>query len=198
MTSIFKFPVAGPVLVKRLHLEGDKPSDLTVHGGAEKAVYAYPSEHYEFWRQELPDVELAWGAFGENFTTQGLLEDTVRIGDWLRIGSAEFTVTQPRTPCFKLGIRFNRTDMVRRFLQSGRTGFYLSVSREGSVTPGDSIAVTTPSEASITVADIMRLYTDKSPNPDLLLRASRLPALSEGWRESFRNRLQEPNAGREE
>jgi MOSC domain-containing protein YiiM len=132
-TSIFKEPVAGRVRVERLNVEGDRQSDLTVHGGADKAVYAYPAEHYPFWREELPGVDFPWGAFGENFTTEGLIEDGVHIGDQLTAGSAQFVVTQPRMPCFKLGIRFGRPDMVKRFLRSGRTGFYLAVAREGDV-----------------------------------------------------------------
>ena len=137
-TSIFKVPVRGRVQVGQLNLEGDQQSDLSVHGGIDKAVYAYPSEHYPFWRQELPGMDLAWAVFGENFTTEGLLEETVHIGDRFRVGSAEFVVTQPRMPCFKLGIRFDRSDIVKRFLQSGRTGFYFAVLREGEVTAGDS------------------------------------------------------------
>jgi MOSC domain-containing protein YiiM len=193
-TSIFKAPVSGPVLVKRLNIAGDQQSDLSVHGGVDKAVYAYPSEHYVFWREELPSLDLSWGAFGENFTTEGLFEDTIHIGDRLRIGSAEFTVTQPRMPCFKLGIRFNRPDMVKRFLLSGRTGFYLSVSQEGEVTSGDSVNATRYDEAEITVTDIVRLHVADGADQDLLRRASRLPALPDGWREHFRNRLWEPDA----
>lgn len=138
-TSIFKAPVSGRIWVKRLNVEGDRQSDLEVHGGSDKAVYAYPAEHYAFWREELPGMTLDWGGFGENFTTEGLLEDTVHIGDRVRIGSAEFVVTHPRMPCFKLGIRFGRQDMVKRFLRSGRTGFYMRVSQEGELTAGDAI-----------------------------------------------------------
>jgi MOSC domain-containing protein YiiM len=138
-TSIFKAPVTGRVRVAKLNLEGDQQSDLTVHGGVDRAAYAYPSEHYPFWRREFPGMDFPWGVFGENFTTEGLLEETFHIGDRLRIGSAEFMVTQPRMPCFKLGIRFNRSDMVKRFLQSGRTGFYFAVLKEGEVAAGDSI-----------------------------------------------------------
>ena len=138
-TSIFKEPITGRVRVARLNVDGDQQSDLSVHGGPDKAVYAYPSEHFAFWRTELPDMDLSWGVFGENFTTAGLLEETLHIGDRLRVGSAEFMVTQPRMPCFKLGIRFNRSDMVKRFLQSGRTGFYFAVLKEGEVAAGDSI-----------------------------------------------------------
>jgi len=142
-TSIFKSPVSGDVRVSKLNLEGDQQSDLSVHGGVHKAVYAYPSEHYEFWREEVPGADLRWGAFGENLTTQGVLEEEVRIGDRLRIGSAEFIVTQPRMPCFKLGIRFGRPDIVKRFLRSGRSGFYLAVLEEGRITAGGSIEVLT-------------------------------------------------------
>src|SRR5947208_13022205 len=138
-TSIFKTPVTGRVRVAKLNVEGDQQSDLTVHGGVDKATYAYPSEHYPFWRREFPGMDLPWGVFGENFTTEGLLEETFHIGDRLRIGSAEFIVTQPRMPCFKLGIRFNRSDMVKRFLQSDRTGFYFGVRKEDEGAAGDSI-----------------------------------------------------------
>jgi len=193
-TSIIKEPMAGPVRVERLNVEGDRQSDLTVHGGAGKAVYAYPAEHYAFWRQDLPGVDLPWGAFGENFTTEGLIEESVYIGDQLKVGSAEFVVTQPRMPCFKLGIRFGRPEMVKRFLRSGRTGFYLAVAREGEVTAGDTITLTDRSDVAITVADIVRLYTADSLNKDLLRQASELPALPEGWRDYFRKRLWEPDA----
>src|SRR5260370_20195642 len=139
-TGIFKQPVAGRVRIGRLNVEGDRQADLTVHGGADKAIYVYPSEHYAFWQEELPDIDLPWGTFGENFTTTGLLESDVHIGDRFRAGSSELVVTQPRMPCFKLGIRFGRPDMVKRFLRSGRTGFYLRVEREGDAAAGDAIA----------------------------------------------------------
>jgi MOSC domain-containing protein YiiM len=155
-TSIWKSPVEGPVRVHRLNLEGDQQSDLSVHGGAEKAVYAYPSEHYEHWRRELSGMDLPWGAFGENFTLEGLLEGALRIGDRLRVGSAEFVVTQPRLPCYKLGVRFDREDMVKRFLKSGRTGFYLAVLREGAVSRGDPIEFAGRDDHGVTVADYFR------------------------------------------
>jgi MOSC domain-containing protein YiiM len=154
-TSIFKEPVAGLVRVDRLNLDGDRQSDLTVHGGAAKAVYAYPAEHYPFWREEL-GTDLTWGAFGENLTTTGLSETTVQIGDRLRIGTAEFVVTQPRMPCYKLGIRLGRDDIVRRFQQSGRTGFYLAVAREGEIETGDEIVIVARNPAGVTVADFRR------------------------------------------
>jgi MOSC domain-containing protein YiiM len=151
-TSIFKSPVAGSVRVGKLNLEGDEQSDLTVHGGMRKAVYVYPSEHYAFWRAELPDVELPWGAFGENLTTEGILEETTSIGDTLRIGSAEFVVTQPRQPCYKLATHLQRPDIIKRFVQSGRSGFYLGVTREGEIAAGDAIQLVPNSESTLTVA----------------------------------------------
>ena len=138
-TSIFKAPVAGRLRVAKLGIEGDHQSDLSVHGGIDKAIYAYPSEHYAWWRKELPGAELPWGAFGENLTTEGILEDRVHIGDRFRIGAAEFIVTQPRMPCYKLALRFGRADMVKRFMRSGRSGFYLAVLREGDIGAGDAI-----------------------------------------------------------
>jgi MOSC domain-containing protein YiiM len=155
-TSIWKSPVSGPVRVMRLDLEGDEQSDLTVHGGPDKAVYVYPSAHYAFWREQLAEPDLPYGAFGENLTTSGLSEDTVCIGDTLRIGSAEFVVTQPRMPCFKLQIRFDRADMVKRFAQSGRSGFYLRVVREGEVEAGDEITFISRDERRVSVADVVR------------------------------------------
>ena len=192
-TSIFKRPVAGRVRVSTLNVKGDQQSDLTVHGGPDKAVYAYPSEHYPFWRTELPDMDFPWGVFGENFTTAGLLEETVQIGDRFRVGSAEFVVTQPRMPCFKLGIRFNRSDMVKRFLQSGRTGFYFAVLKEGEVAAGDSIKLIEGDEHNIPVADVVNLYRGDAGNQDLLRRVSELASLPNSWREYFRKRLWNPD-----
>jgi MOSC domain-containing protein YiiM len=191
-TSIFKAPVSGRARVATLNVEGDQQSDLTVHGGIDKAVYAYPSEHYPFWREQFPGMELPRGVFGENFTTEGLLEDT-RIGDRFRIGSAEFVVTQPRMPCFELGIPFNRSDMVKRFLQSGRTGFYFAVLTEGEVAAGDSIELLERDEHKIPVADVVNLYRGETANQDVLRRVSELPSLPNSWREYFRKRLWNPD-----
>jgi MOSC domain-containing protein YiiM len=146
-TAIFKSPVAGRVRVGRLNLDGDRQADLTVHGGADKAVYVYPSEHYAWWKEELPGVALPWGSFGENFTTEGVLETSTRVGDVLRAGSAEFVVTQPRMPCYKLNVRFGRPDMVKRFLRGGRPGLYLAVLREGDVGAGDAMTLVRPEDA---------------------------------------------------
>ena len=160
----------------------------------QKAVYVYPSEHYLFWREEIPDLELPWGMFGENFTMEGLLEGAVNIGDRFRVGSAEFVVTQPRMPCYKLGIRFGRPEIVKRFLQSGRSGFYFSVMEEGQVTDGDSVERITRDEHDVTVTDIVNLYRADETNQDLLRRASELHALPPFWRDYFRERLWDPDS----
>lgn len=188
-TSIWKNPVQGRVHVSTLNLDGDQQSDLTVHGGVDKAVYLYPSEHYAYWRGELPEVELPWGAFGENFSAEGILEDQIRIGDRLRVGSAEFIVTQPRMPCYKLGIRFNRRDIVKRFLASKRTGFYLAVLREGEVGQGDEIDFIAKQETGVTITEIVNLYSTDAHNQELLRRAIEVPALPQSWKDYLRKRL---------
>lgn len=193
-TSIFKTPVSRRIRVAQDNLEGDRQSDLSVHGGPEKAVYAYPSEHYGYWRRELPDRELDWGAFGENFTTEGLLEEEVWIGDRYRVGTAELVVTQPRMPCYKLAIRFGRVDMVKRFLQSRRSGFYLAVAREGEVGAGDVIERLARAERRLTVADVVSLYATDSTNQALLETASDHPSLPAAWRDYFRKRLWAPDS----
>ncbi len=191
-TGIFKEPVAGRIQVRTLNLDGDRQADLSVHGGPSKAVYAYPSEHYGYWRQELPGMDLPWGMFGENFTTEGLLEDRVNIGDRFRVGSAEVMVTEPRLPCYKLGVKFGREDIVKRFLQSGRIGFYVAVLREGEVGAGDGIQRTGRDGNNITVPDITRLYIARNyshADLELLQRATQLKALPESWREYFREKV---------
>ena len=189
-TGIYKSPVEGRVVLRTLNLDGDRQADLTVHGGAGKAAYAYPSEHYGYWRDELPGVELPWGMFGENFTTEGLDEAGVRIGDRFRIGSAEVTVTVPRMPCYKLGIKFGRADIVKRFLASGRSGFYFSVQREGEVGAGDEVELLGRDEDDgVTVAEVAGLYARGGGDVETLRRAVRAEALPESWRERFRQQL---------
>src|SRR5436309_9391583 len=161
-TSIWKNPVQGRVHVSTLNLDGDQQSDLTVHGGVDKAVYLYPSEHYSYWRAQLPEVELPWGAFGENFSAENILEDQIRIGDRLRVGSAEFMVTQPRMPCYKLGIRLNRRDIVKRFLASKRTGFYLAVLREGAHAEGGEIDCNAKKETGRTLTELAEHYQNEA------------------------------------
>jgi MOSC domain-containing protein YiiM len=188
-TGIFKAPVPGRVPVRRLNLEGDGQADLSVHGGTDKAVYVYAAEHYADWRRELADLELPWGMFGENLTVEGLREDDVWVGDRLRFGSAEGVVTQPRLPCYKLGVRFGRDDIVKRFLASGRTGFYLAVTREGDVGVGDPVEVLGRDPQGITVGDVTRLYVRDKRNVEKLRRAIRVAALPEGWRSQFEEQL---------
>ncbi len=190
-TSIWKAPVAGRVALRGTNLAGDEQSDLRVHGGAEKAVYVYPSEHYAFWRAELPGTELGFGQFGENLTSEGLLESEVSIGDRLRIGSAELQVTQPRVPCFKLGIRFGRPDLVKRFLRAGRSGFYLAVVREGELGAGDAVERIPVATPSLSVAEVADLYAGRNADRGRLRFASQLADLPAGWREGFRHALEQ-------
>jgi MOSC domain-containing protein YiiM len=187
-TGIFKAPVAGPVALRTINLDGDRQADLSAHGGAHKAVYIYPSEHYDFWRRELPEVDLPWGMFGENFTTAGLLEN-VSIGDRFAIGAAEVIVSEPRVPCYKLGLKFGRDDMVKRFLASGRTGFYVMVTKEGQVQTGDTIKLIERADHGVSVADVTRLYASKHVDLAILRRAVDLEALSDAWRNFLRDRL---------
>ena len=200
-TCIFREPVAGRVAVRRLHLEGDQQANLKVHGGPDKAVYVYPVEHYDYWRKEFPGMPLPLGWFGENLTTEGLLETAVHIGDCLRIGSAEVQVTSPRVPCSTLEAKFEREDMIERFLASQRTGFYLAVLQEGEVGAGDPIEVIERDANQVTVTEIARLYTPGPPglpsldNLEDLRRAAQLPALPENWRARFRERIKKTEAG---
>ncbi len=189
-TGIFKEPVEGRLRLRRLNLDGDRQADLSVHGGESKAVYAYPSEHYPYWREQLKEGKLGWGMFGENFTTEGLLETEVLIGDRFRIGEAEIRVTQPRLPCFKLALKFGREDIIKRFLDSLRTGFYFAVSREGEVGAGDEIELIHRSEDAITVTDIVRLYAQDKNDTEMLRRVVHSEALIEDWRDYFRKRLE--------
>jgi MOSC domain-containing protein YiiM len=188
-TGIFKEAVTGRVMMRRLNLDGDRQADLTVHGGVDKAVYAYPSEHYAFWRGELPGVELPWGMFGENLTTEGLSEDSVFVGDRFQIGEAEGVVTQPRMPCYKLGIKFGRADMVKRFLTSRRTGFYFAVTREGMVGAGDCIQLVSRDQKEIRVSDITRLYAFEKNDTQGLGLVIELKWLPDSWKEHFRKQL---------
>ncbi len=190
-TSIFKEPVAGRVTVRKHNLAGDQQADLSVHGGPDKAVYVYPSEHYEFWRNELPGVDLPWGMFGENLTIEGLMEDEVNIGDRFHIGSSVLAVTQPRMPCFKLAAKFGRDDIIKRFLDSGRSGFYLAVIEEGEGGAGDAIERIHRDENDITIAATVNAYVNGADDQDWLARASRHESLPEGWRKHFRKRLKE-------
>ena len=197
-TGIFKEPVQGRVALRKLNLDGDRQADLNVHGGEFKAVYCYPLAYYDYWRKELPGRELPVAIFGENFTiqipaTEGMLEDSVHLGDRFSVGSAEVIVTQPRLPCYKLGLRFQADDMVRRFLASRRTGFYLAVTREGEVGAGDEIRLMARDPHDVPVSEITRLYIAKSYVDDdvtWLRRVLQVQALPESWKGYFRERLQ--------
>jgi MOSC domain-containing protein YiiM len=192
-TGIFKEPVAGRVIARKTDLDGDRQADLSVHGGELKAVYAYPVEHYAYWRKKLHASDLSFGAFGENFTTEGILENDIHIGDQLAIGAAQFVVSQPRLPCFKLGIRFDDPMMVKRFLESGRSGFYLAVLREGEVGAGDEITIAARDPKQVSIAEIMRLFLAKTlslGDQPVLERALSVPILPEMWREHFTQQLE--------
>ncbi len=186
-------PIEGRVALRKLNLDGDRQADLTVHGGEYKAVYCYPLEHYEYWRRKLPGRDLPLGVFGENFTVEGMLEDDVHIGDRFAAGTAEVIVTQPRLPCYKLGVRFEADDMVKLFFESRRTGFYVAVTSEGEVGAGDAITRIARGAEGVSVADITRLYAEKRYSDDdvvVLRRALKTAALPESWKEYFREQLE--------
>jgi len=192
-TAIYKQPVGGRVALRKLNLDGDRQADLTVHGGEYKAVYCYPLVHYDYWKSELLGKELPMGVFGENFTTDGLLEDSVHLGDQFSVGSAEVCVTQPRLPCYKLGVRFQSDELVKRFFMSRRTGFYLAVAREGEVGSGDEIKAIVQDPNGVPVSEITRLYAEKRYGDSDVIsvrRALRVGALPETWKVYFRDRLE--------
>jgi MOSC domain-containing protein YiiM len=189
-TGIFKKPVTARVMLRTLNLDGDRQADPSVHGGPSKAVYVYPSGHYDYWKHELPEMELSWGMFGENFTSAGLFESGLNIGDKFRVGSAVVMVTEPRMPCYKLSIRFGRSDLIKRFMGSERTGFYFAVLQEGKVGVGAQIELIEGSKRSVRVSDITQLYTREKHNIGLLLRAIVVEARPESWKSYFQNRLQ--------
>jgi MOSC domain-containing protein YiiM len=191
-TGIFKKPVAGRVALRTLNLDGDQQADLSVHGGPHKAVYAYPAEHYEYWRRQLPDMDLPWSMFGENFTTEGLSEGNVQVGDRFRIGSSIVMIRQPRVPCYKLAAKFQRDDILQRFLRSGHSGFYFSVEQEGGVEVGDSFQLISREANAITIAEMNLLFVKEKYDRDLLQKAIATAALPGDWREYFIPRLGRP------
>ena len=188
-TGIYKQPVVGRVAVRALNLDGDRQADLRVHGGPDKAVYAYPFEFYELWSRERPDLDLGPGMFGENLTTEGLLDGDVAVGDRFRVGTAELVVTQPRLPCFKLGIKVGRDEFVTEFLERGLYGFYLAVIREGEVEAGDSIVEVSRDARAVRVTEIARLFARDRNDIEGMRRAADLDVLPESWREYFRKRV---------
>jgi MOSC domain-containing protein YiiM len=193
-TGIYKEPVAGRVPLRRLNLDGDRQADLRVHGGPEKAVYAYPSEFYELWSRERPELDFGPGTFGENLTTEGLLDEDVSVGDRFRIGTAELVITQPRLPCFKLGIKMGREEFVTEFLERGLYGFYLAVAREGEVEAGDPIVALSRDPHRFGVNELARLYVRDRDDVESMRRAAELDVLPESWRNYFRKRIDVPTA----
>ena len=196
-TAIYKQPVEGRLALRKLNLDGDRQADLSVHGGEHKAGYCYPLAHYDYWKRELPSRDLPMAIFGENFTTDGLVESSVHLGDQFSVGSAEVVVTQPRLPCYKLAVRFEADDMVKRFLASGRTGFYLAVTHEGDVGAGDKFKVISRDSNAVSVSEITRLYIAKRYSDDdvtSVQRALRVMALPESWKEYLRGRLRKTGA----
>ena len=185
----FQRPCRGAGAVAIAHLEGDAQADLTVHGGHDKAVYAYPIEHYDYWRQALPEITFNPGIFGENLTIRGLLEQEVKVGDRFRIGSVELMATQPRLPCYKLGIRFGRADIVKLFLDSQLTGIYFRVLQEGDVAAGDQMERIERASHNVTITDITQLYVARSPDVAALQAAIQVSALPQSWRDYFQNKL---------
>ena len=188
-TGIFKQPVAGPIQLRTLNLDGDRQADLSVHGGPYKAVYAYPSEHYVFWRDQLLGDDLPWGMFGENFTTEGLSENELHIGDRLQIGTATVMVRQPRIPCYKLAAKFQRDDILQRFLESGRSGFYFSVEQEGTVAAGDAFKLLSRNPSAVTIEEMNRLFVPEKYNRTLLEKALATSALPQDWHDYLSRRL---------
>ena len=187
-TGIYKEPVEGRVPIRALNLDGDRQADLRVHGGLDKAVYAYPSEFYELWSRERPELELGPGTFGENLTTEGLLDESVSVGDRYRVGTAELVVTQPRLPCFKLGIKMRRDEFVTEFLERGLLGFYLAVAREGEVEAGNPIVRLSRDPRGFGVTEIARLFARDHDDVEGMQRAAELDVLPETWRDYFRKR----------
>jgi MOSC domain-containing protein YiiM len=192
-TGIFKSPTPDRIRLRKLNLDGDRQADLTVHGGEHKAVYCYPVEHYAFWKKKLPGQELPPAAFGENFTTEGMLEEDIFLGDRFAINDAEVVVTQPRLPCYKLGVRFQSDDMVKKFLASRRIGFYVAVTREGEVAAGDEIVPVARNVSVVSIADFLRLFLAKQftkTDAAAIHQLFELPSVPNDWKSYFYDRLQ--------
>lgn len=191
-TGIFKYPVNKRVKVASLNLEGDGQADLTVHGGFDKAVYSYPVEHYKYWKTIFPDKDLPYGMFGENLTTEDLFEDSVNVGDVYEIGTSHLVVTQPRMPCYKLGIKFGRMDVIEKFINSKKPGIYFKVLKEGELEPGSEIKLIKKDKNNVTVNDIVKLYLrdlNDSNDSKLLKKAIKLEYLPAGWKAHFKKKL---------
>lgn len=188
-TGIFKEPVEGRVRLRELNLDGDGQADLSVHGGVHQAVYVYPFEHYDYWQEKLGRKDLTFGQFGENFTTLGMLEEQIHIGDIFRIGSAMVQVTQPRVPCYKLALKMQMPQFPKLFMASGRTGFYLRVLQPGEVGAGDVIQRLDIDPDPMSVQEVFRLAFIEPNNRTALQKAADLRGLSPGWQSMFEERL---------
>jgi MOSC domain-containing protein YiiM len=189
-TGIFKNPIDKRINLKKLNLEGDRQADLTVHGGPDKAVYSYPYEYYEFWQKEFPDISFNWGMFGENLTTEGLFESQVNVGDRFQIGSAQLVATQPRMPCYKLGVKFGRMDIIKKFLKSEKSGIYFKVIKEGEIVINDIIKLIKKDNNNITIKNIVELITkEDKENTILMEKAVKVQDLPQGWKNYFLEKL---------
>lgn len=189
-TGIFKSPVSGAVAAGTLGLEGDGQADLSVHGGLDKAVYAFDASSARYWQAELGRSDLGPGAFGENLTLEGWPETDVRIGDRFRIGGARFEVSQPRQPCAKLGLRMDDPGFPKRFFKSGRVGYYLRVLQPGRIEAGDEVVRLSSDEHGLDIAGLVRIWLDRGASSEDLERASGLEALADAWRDPLRERLE--------
>ena len=189
MTGIYKKPVDGRVMVRTLNIDGDRQANLTVHGGIHKAVYAYCFENYAYWERELGRDDFDFGQFGENLTTEGMTDDKVHIGDVFRIGRALLEVTQPRNPCAKVVAKMAVKDFAKRFIDSGRCGFYLRVLEEGEIGAGDEIERVKRDPEGVSISDINRLRNFDRDDLDGLRRAIRSDALAPELRQPFEQRL---------
>ncbi len=193
-TGIFKTPVDGRIMLRKLNLDGDGQADLVGHGGIYKAAYAYSVENYDYWERELGRTDFAFGQFGENFTVERMLEDEIHVGDVFRVGGALVEVTQPRVPCYKLGIKMGLRGFEKKFLASGRVGFYLRVLEEGKVGAGDALHRVRTGPERMTVQEICHLLYFDPENLAGARKALGIRALSPGWRQSFEERLAKTGA----
>jgi MOSC domain-containing protein YiiM len=184
-SAIFKDAVTGPVRLDLTNLAGDRQADLAVHGGADKAVLAYSNDHYPAWRRELRLPEMGPGAFGENFTVDGLDEESVCIGDSFTVGEALVQVSQPRAPCWKLARRWSRPDLPKRVVQTGRTGWYLRVLRPGLVEGGQPMVLVERPFPRFAIARVNGAAYGSPEDQDLAPELAVCPLLSQGWRRSF-------------
>ncbi len=188
-TAIFKSPVEGPVRAEGVNLRGDAQADLSVHGGPDKAIYGFASEHYAQWRADYPHIEFTWGAFGENLTTAGLLEDDALIGARYRCGSLVLRVTEPRMPCSKFGLRLGDKSVLKHMIDTGHSGFYFAIDEEGEIEAGDTLEHLDTPQGAIPVSEISRLYFSKERDAAELEAALAAPAVTKEWSDWLEEQL---------